>query len=125
MLGPHLVSITSLEQLDLSSNELGAEGARVLTQYLTNLSLLRCLGLRGHNIGAEGARTLALIGCLNALQHLDVCLNHIQDGGARALGIHLATLLSLRQVLLDFNSVFQDTKEHIRSTLAMVHGLKV
>eukprot|EP00961_Rhodomonas_salina_P169520 2284079-Rhodomonas_salina.1 len=48
----------ALAHLDLSSNELGAEGAGRLAEVLKGCKALAHLGLRYNQIGAEGAGRL-------------------------------------------------------------------
>ena len=50
-MGPHLSHLPALEQLDLSYNNIGVEGARELGPYLAYLTSLQQLILRSINIG--------------------------------------------------------------------------
>lgn len=80
--GPTEPGAVRLREIDLSHNELGNEGARVLaaSPHLAGLKVLR---LAGCGIGDHGARALAESPHLNQLVSLDLGNNPIGDPGFR------------------------------------------
>jgi uncharacterized protein (TIGR02996 family) len=85
-----------LEELDLSHNELGSDGARALaaSPQVAGLSTLRLVNCA---IGDEGARTLAESPHLNQLGTLDLENNPIGDPGLRAF-LRPSHLMGLRHL---------------------------
>ena len=79
---------TTLKELDLSDNSIGAEGAKAIARALEKNKTLTALDLRDNNIGDEGAIAIA-----NALREnysirikrLNLNLNNIGDDGAIAI----------------------------------------
>ena len=57
-LGPHLARLTSIQELDLSSNEIGADGVKLLGPHLACLRSIQQLKLSENQIGADGVKSL-------------------------------------------------------------------
>ncbi|MDQ3159319.1 MAG: hypothetical protein M3P98_04275 [bacterium] len=74
-----------ITSLDVSYNQIGAEGAKALA---ANTSLTS-LDVSVNQIGAEGAKALA---ANTSLTSLDVRYNKISDGGAKALAANRIVL---------------------------------
>ena len=89
-----LASLVNLTHLDLARNKIGAEGA----QALRGLLYLASLNLWDNNIGSVGAQ--ALSGLVN-LKSLDLGRNNIGSAGAQAL----SGLVSLSSLNLRHNNI--------------------
>ncbi len=95
----------TLTSLDLSFNNIGAEGARSLAAALDNNATLMSLDLHYNNIGAQGARSLAAALDNNAtLTTLYLGLNNIGAQGARSLAAALDTNRVLQHLDLAGNN---------------------
>ncbi|KAM9314771.1 NACHT, LRR and PYD domains-containing protein 3-like [Pholidichthys leucotaenia] len=88
-----------LQDLDLCSNALGDEGLRLLSYGLRRSdSQLATLSLASCNIEEMGCYSLALALKTNVyLDELDLSMNQVRDGGAKALfeGISMESVLKL------------------------------
>ena len=83
---PNLLAGCSVVRLDLSSCEIGAEGAGSLAGVLGQCSSLAELHLGYNSIGAEGAGRLAgVLGQCSSLAELDLRYNSIGDDGIAML----------------------------------------
>jgi uncharacterized protein (TIGR02996 family) len=87
-----------LQELNLSHNELGTEGARLLAAS-PRLAGVRVLRLIGCGIDDDGARALAQSPHLNGIEELDLGNNPINDSGFRAF-LDTAQLHSLRRLIV-------------------------
>jgi uncharacterized protein (TIGR02996 family) len=92
-----------LRDLDLSHNELGDDGVRVLARS-PHISGLRGLHLANCGIGDEGTRALAESPHLNELMSLDLGNNPIGDPGFREFLSHLPSLRHLNYHALGLSS---------------------
>ena len=92
---------SSLSTLYLGNNEIGDEGAQALATALHTNSSLSSLSLGYNQIGAEGAQALATALQTNkTLTKLDLWNNQIGDEGAQALATALHTNKTLRELYL-------------------------
>ena len=100
MLGPHLARLTSIQQLDLSYNKIGAQGATSLGPHLARLTRIQQLDLSSNEIGAEGVRSLGPhLARLASMQKLHIsCNNFPFVNGVKLLRTHLDHLTSLRRI---------------------------
>merc|ERR1712167_461891 len=74
-----------VEELNLTSNKISAEGAKALAQALKVNTVLQGLNLDSNTISDEGSKALAEALKVNtALQKLDLGDNKISDEGAKA-----------------------------------------
>lgn len=100
-----------LAELDLSHNELGEAGARVLAEspLLAGLKVLRLIGC---GIPDDGARAFATSPHLNKLVALDLGNNPVNDTGFR---VYLETpqLQSLRKLIVPAIGVSRWMREHL------------
>ena len=96
----------NLLQLSLSTNQIDAKGALALAGVLGKNPNLQQLDLSNNQIGAEGAKTLAraLEKSINLLQ-LNLSSNHIGNEGANALAGALEKNLNLQQLNLRKNQI--------------------
>lgn len=99
--------LRQLQVLELGCNALGDAGAAVLAQHCEQLSSLQLLGLSSNGIGAEGARTL--FGCLsgsssNSSSGSSICRS---DGSRAGAAVGGAAAAAERQQLLPALRVLQ------------------
>ena len=110
---------TSLEMLDISSNNLCDDGVIVISKYLKHNRTIKELNIAGNIITEQGAKIFADLFCCNckietvansgslskitkvysALQKIDISHNFISDYGAAAIG----ECLKLNKVLKELN----------------------
>ena len=135
---------TYLQTLDLSSKNIGSDGAVALAEglkcctYLQTLNLsdnsygavaladgLKCctnlqtLNLRDNGISSDGAVALAEgLKCCTNLKTLDLCLNSIGSDGVVALADGLKCYTNLRTLYLSDNTIGSD------GAVALAKGLK-
>ena len=115
-------ALSHLEQLNLSVNRFGAEGAIALFGALGRGSLprLTVLDLTGNVMGAAGAAALAAAlgrGALPRLEILTLGRNAIGDAGLVALALPLRRLPALREVYLHGNQIGDAGVEALLSNL--------
>jgi Ran GTPase-activating protein (RanGAP) involved in mRNA processing and transport len=90
-----LIDTESLNALNLYSNDISAEGAKLIAQMLANKSNLRTLGLSNNIIGHGGARELA-----------NTCLRHLNSLQTLALESNLIGNIGLNNIA---NSLLHNT----------------
>ena len=115
-------ALSHLEQLNLSVNRFGAEGAIALFDALGRGSLprLTVLDLTGNVMGAAGAAALAAAlarGALPRLEILTLGRNEIGDAGLVALAPPLRRMPALREVYLYGNQIGDAGVEALLSNL--------
>ena len=117
-------ALKSLEVLDLSSNEIGDEGLRHLSDALARgaAPALKDLTVWGNKIGDEGIRHLAdalVRGAAPALEELYLERNQIGDEGVRHLGDALARSAApkLWSLNLDRNQASHPVKQAVQDAL--------
>ena len=92
VLATALAGTTTLTQLSLNHNQIGAAGATALATALAGNTTLTQLSMDGNQIGDAGATALATTLAGNAaLTQLNLCGNQIGDAGATALATALAS----------------------------------
>ena len=101
-------AVWSLERLNLSSNAIGAIGARALAEALPSLRSLEELSIHHNAIGDDGCCALlssmqASTGYAVKIGYLNLCANGIGARGANALVTALPELLTLKEVHLELN----------------------
>jgi internalin A len=99
----------SLTALDVSYNDIGAEGARAIASSFRNLTTLE---LQFNAIGADGAKAIASF--LHNLAFLDLSFNSVGSEGVKSIASSLHNLTSLN---LPFNSVDVEGAKAIASSL--------
>ena len=113
-------SCTSLQSLDLYSNNINSDGAAALAaEALRRCTSLQTLDLGSNNIGSDGAAVLAnsLKRCTN-LQIIHLDSNNIGTEGAVALAEGLKGCIYLQNFNLGFNDIGSD------GAAALAEGLK-
>ncbi|RZF35037.1 hypothetical protein LSTR_LSTR009629 [Laodelphax striatellus] len=75
----------SLEMLDLSSNLIGDEGSKYLSEYLIKKPPLKALNLSHNRIANRGADSLSRSLLYSDVKYLDLSFNQIKDGGIQFL----------------------------------------
>lgn len=121
-----LATMSSLQQLDLSKNMLGDEGALELAVVLGQLRGLRRLDLGGkNNIGGDGCRALAAsFARLPALEELLLPNNHMGETGCDYLTKGLKDMTALQVLDLTGNHiVIQGPKAGTEALGAALGGL--
>src|SRR3989338_6031977 len=116
--------LSSLTELNLSLNNIGAEGTKELTPYLGNLSSLTSLNLSANNIGAEGMKKLAPHwGKLSSLTSLYLGSNDIGAEGMKELAPHLGKLSYLTSLGLSANNIGAEGMKKLAPQLGMLSSL--
>ena len=97
---------TTLEKLDLSFNKLSDDGASFISDGLkTNMSLQE-LKMSKNNITSEGAKMIAEALQLNTtLKQLDLSINKIFDDGATAISNVLKSNITLQELNISHNNI--------------------
>ena len=109
---------TTLTNLDLHGNNIGATGAESLSTALKTNTTLTHLDLSGNNIGPGGAESLATALKTNTtLTHLDLQGNNIGAGGAVSLAAALKTNTTLTKLDLQGNSIGPFDAESLATAL--------
>ena len=87
--------LRSLTKLYIGKNQLGNEGAKLLSEGLLNVSSLQILNVQNSRITCEGAKALAnALKWNKSLRILDLSSNNIGDDGAMAFADILARINS-------------------------------
>ena len=101
---------SSLEVIDLSSNDIGVEGGRELADAIVGCPSLRGLNLRSNRLGGGGMWVLANVLVQDSsfrISDLDISGNHLGDVGARALGLALKDNKGLVKLSAESNQIYQ------------------
>lgn len=108
-----------IEELDLSNNVIGVEGAGLLAQALPKFRKLRSLKLSGNGLGPTGAQALrmGLAAVSESLEILDVSFNGLQAEGVASL---VPASLHLKDVCLACNWI---AAEGANSLLQMLQSM--
>ena len=104
-----LKSWTNLQSLNVSSSNIGSDGAAALAEGLKSCTNLQTLNVPSNNIGSDGATALAkcLKSCTN-LQILHLQRNNIGSDGSAALAEGLKSCTNLHTLGLDSNNIGSD-----------------
>ncbi|KAJ8612668.1 hypothetical protein CTAYLR_002121 [Chrysophaeum taylorii] len=117
---------TTLQSLGLPSNRIGDEGARALSQMLSKNTTLRILELNSNRIGDEGARALSQMLSKNTtLRILGLSNNHIGDEGARALSQMLSKNTTLQTLWLNSNRIGDEGARALSQMLSKNTTLRI
>ncbi|XP_027274395.1 leucine-rich repeat-containing protein 74A isoform X2 [Cricetulus griseus] len=109
-----------LQELNMSNNDLGLEGAKIISDFLQeNNSSLWKLKLSGNNFREEAAAVLCQALSSNyRIRSLNLSHNHFNDVGGEHLGQMLALNVGLQSLNLSWNHF------HIRAAVALCNGLR-
>ena len=89
LIKPHMSSLVSL---DVSNNNIGAEGAESLAKTFQQSKCLKSLDISQNNIGDDGAKALAeALHTNDSIEELNVSENDIGEFGVKALAMALST----------------------------------
>jgi Leucine Rich repeat len=104
VLGQHLSELTELKRLELDWNYICSRGAEAVAAGLAALPQLTYLDLSNNEVDALGACALApCLSCLTCLQHLDLSENHFGWEGADATGPSLFWMRQLTYLSMSAN----------------------
>ncbi len=117
---PVLEQYHDLAELNLNSNEIGPEGAKILANVLQGSNFIR-LHLFGNNIGAEGAMYIAqvLVQCPNFVE-LILNMNNIGDKGASYIANVLVQCPKLAALNLRYNNISDEGAKSFEKVLCNV-----
>ncbi|XP_070370216.1 leucine-rich repeat-containing protein 74A isoform X3 [Equus asinus] len=109
-----------LQELNLSDNDLGLEGARIISEFLQrNTSSLSNLQLSGNNFKDEAAELLSqALSSDYRIKSLDLSHNQFSDKGGEHLGQMLALNVGLQSLDLSWNHFYT------RGAVALCNGLR-
>ncbi|XP_037001172.2 leucine-rich repeat-containing protein 74A [Artibeus jamaicensis] len=109
-----------VQELNISNNALGLEGARIISQFLQrNSSSLLNLQLSGNNFTDESAELLCLALSANyRIREMDLSHNQFSDKGGELLGQMLALNVGLVSLDLSWNHFCS------RAAVALCNGLR-
>ena len=116
---------TGLQQLSLSSNGIGTEGAISLAEGLKFMSRLEELNLSNNNIGPTGTSAIAKeLKSVSKLKWLDISHNAIGSRGATELVDNLCFVPGLEYINLVHNNVEHSETDTIETSLKKFEKLK-
>ncbi|XP_020747973.1 leucine-rich repeat-containing protein 74A isoform X4 [Odocoileus virginianus] len=109
-----------LQEINISDNDLGLEGARILSEFLqNNTSSLFSLQLSGNNFKKESAELFCQALSNNyRIKSLDLSHNQFCDKAGEYLGQMLAINVGLQSLDLSWNHLY------IRGVVALCNGLR-
>uniref|UniRef100_H0VJA0 Leucine rich repeat containing 74A n=2 Tax=Cavia porcellus TaxID=10141 RepID=H0VJA0_CAVPO len=109
-----------LQELNISTNDLGLEGAKIISDFLQkNISSLWKLKLSGNNFKEESAALLCQALSSNyRIKKLDLSHNEFSDKGGELLGQMLGINVGLESLDLSWNHF------HIQGAVALCSGLR-
>jgi len=97
---------TTLTKLNLSRNEIGYEGAKVIDEVLRTNTTLTKLDLSWNKIGYEGAKVIGeALRTNTTLTKLNLSWNEIGDEGAKVIGEVLRINATLTELNLSWNYI--------------------
>ncbi|XP_044927906.1 leucine-rich repeat-containing protein 74A isoform X4 [Mustela putorius furo] len=110
-----------LQEMNVSDNDLGLKGARIISEFLQrNISSLWNLQLSGNNFRDESAELLCQALSANyQIKTLDLSHNQFSDKGGEYVGQMLALNIGLQSLDLSWNHF------HVRGAVALCSGLRV
>ncbi|XP_044247273.3 leucine-rich repeat-containing protein 74A [Ursus arctos] len=109
-----------LQEMNISDNDLGLKGARIISEFLQrNTSSLWNLQLSGNNFRDESAELLCQALSTNyQIKTLDLSHNQFSDRGGEHMGQMLALNIGLQSLDLSWNHFY------IRGAVALCNGLR-
>ncbi|XP_057588619.1 leucine-rich repeat-containing protein 74A [Hippopotamus amphibius kiboko] len=109
-----------LQEMNISDNDLGLQGARILSEFLhNNTSSLSSLQLSGNNFKEESAELFCQALLTNyRIKSLDLSHNQFSDKAGEYLGQMLAINVGLQSLDLSWNSLC------LRGAVALSNGLQ-
>ncbi|XP_037359716.1 leucine-rich repeat-containing protein 74A [Talpa occidentalis] len=109
-----------IQEMNISENDLGFEGARIISAFLQrNTSSLTSLQLSGNNFKEESAEQLCqALSTNHQIKSLDLSHNQLSDKGGEYLGQMLALNIGLQSLDLSWNHF------HTLGAVALCNGLR-
>ncbi|XP_012598158.1 leucine-rich repeat-containing protein 74A isoform X1 [Microcebus murinus] len=109
-----------LQELNISNNRLGLEGARIISDFLQrDSSSIWNLELSGNHLKEEAAELLSQALSTNyRIKRLDLSHNQFSDAGGEQLGQMLGINVGLMSLDLSWNHF------HVRGAVALCNGLR-
>ncbi|KAL7458541.1 hypothetical protein ACHAWC_010125, partial [Mediolabrus comicus] len=108
----------TLQHIDLSRNNIGVDGAKAIAEALEENIELRMIDLRLNQIAVEGAKAIAnALHCNKTLQHIDLSSNEIGDEGLKTIADALKVNLCLQELSLEKNNFGEEGGMHILNAL--------
>jgi len=105
--------------IDLDSNEIGAEGAKEIAEALKKNSSVTTIDLWGNKIGADGAKAIAEALAENSsVTKINLRYNDIGDDGAKEIAEALKKNSSVNDINLSSNAIGADGGMAIAEALA-------
>ncbi|TKC43984.1 hypothetical protein EI555_013869 [Monodon monoceros] len=119
-LGPRGTKAIAIALVNISDNDLGLEGARILSEFLqNNTSSLFTLQLSGNNFKEEAAELFCQALSTNyRIKSLDLSHNQFSDKAGEYLGQMLALNVGLQSLDLSWNHLY------IQGVVALCSGLR-
>ncbi|XP_058511160.1 leucine-rich repeat-containing protein 74A isoform X3 [Ochotona princeps] len=120
-LGPKGTKAIAIALVNISDNDLGLEGAKIISDFLQrNISSLWKLKLSGNNFKEESAALLSQALSSNyQIKKMNLSHNQLSDTGGEQLGQMLAINVGLQTLNLSWNHF------HIRGAVALCNGLRM
>ncbi|XP_047593350.1 leucine-rich repeat-containing protein 74A isoform X7 [Lutra lutra] len=120
-LGPNGTKAIAIALVNVSDNDLGLKGARIISEFLQrNISSLWNLQLSGNNFRDKSAELLCQALSANyQIKTLDLSHNQFSDKGGEYVGQMLALNIGLQSLDLSWNHF------HVRGAVALCNGLRV
>jgi hypothetical protein len=110
---------TSVTTISLLSNKIGDEGAAALADALKVNTLVTCMHLANNQIGDEGAAALADALEVNmSVTYINLGSNQISNEGAAALADALQVNTSLNSITLNGNAMDESNRAKIKALVA-------
>jgi hypothetical protein len=118
-------SYPNLLCLDLSGNEIGVSGAKLLFSAIRSLSKLTEINIGGNHILDLGCECLCdSLPCLQSLENLFLYKNHLTEQSAKRLSEVLPTLQCLKLIALNQNTISDTGLEALCGVLKSVQTLE-
>ena len=106
--------MTCLEELYISSNKLGDNGAKTISKGIANTNSLRILYISNNNITSTGATAIAKSLLRNtSLEALGICENKIGQDGTTAIAQAITNNKTLKQLSLHNDDTIDDKSSMI------------
>ena len=94
--------ISCLEVLHIENNELGEDGAQVLSEETKKTKILKKLKISNNQLKGKGAMTVAHN---TSLEFWDICSNNIGQSGAKAIASLLTHNICLKHLDVSKNDI--------------------
>lgn len=117
-LAPALPKASTLEELDLSYNDIKAKDARTLLEAARNIPRLRRLSLSGASLDAGGAKAASALLSHPTLEVLELAVCDLRSEGITHLAAAIPNAPRLRRLVLSQNKVNDDAAAALLAAIA-------